>query len=90
MTLDPVRASMLGTIGQANRWAKCVTPEARRAATQKARDAQHAAYLERARAMTGGADLTPDELVERARQLRLAFLATMRLRRFERRQRAAS
>lgn len=79
MTLDPVRASMLGKIGMARRWAKTVDPDARRKSTQAARDAQQAKYLARATAMDGGASLPPEQLAERARQLRLADLASMRL-----------
>lgn len=83
MTLDPTRASMLGKLGQARRWAKTVTPDDRRQATQPARDAQKARYVVRAREMEGGDTLTEGQLEERASQLRLADLAAMRLRRWD-------
>lgn len=80
MVLSSVRASLLGTLGQRRRWAKIVDPDERRQATQPARDALAAKYLEAARLMPGGATLTADQLTERAKQIRSADMAAMRLR----------
>ncbi len=89
MALSPARARMLGMLGQRRRWARIVEPDARRAATQAARDALTAKYLDAARAMPGGLGLTSDQLAERARQLRLADLAGLRIKSWDARQRKA-
>lgn len=88
MSLDPKRASVLGQIGMASRWAATVTPEARRAATQAARDARWGRYLARARSMDGGTELSAEQLAERANQLRRQDLARMRLKALEARRAA--
>jgi hypothetical protein len=69
-TLSPTRASMLGTLGMRRRWARTVDPAQRRAATRPARDALAQKYLATAAAMPGGDSLSPDQLAERARQIR--------------------
>jgi hypothetical protein len=83
--LDSARASVLGRIGQANRWAKYVTPEDRAAQTAAARAKQFEALIAKAKAMPGGDTLTPEELIERATRLRNAAMHQMALRRMEKR-----
>jgi hypothetical protein len=88
MALSSTRARMLGLLGQRRRWARVVDPDARRQATQAARDALAAKYLDAARTMPGGDNLAPEQLAERARQLRLADLAALRIKSWDARQKA--
>lgn len=88
MPLSSTRARMLGQLGQRRRWARVVTPDARREATQPARDALAARYLAAALAMPDSGDLTSDQVAERARQLRLADLASLRIKAWDVRQKA--
>jgi hypothetical protein len=81
---------MLGTFGQRRRWARTVDPDARRRATQPMRDALAAKYLATAARMPDGASLSPELLAERARQLRLADLAALRIKAYDAKQKAAS
>ena len=71
----------MGRAGSASKWARAVTPEQRRAATQAARDARWASLLRQAAEMEGGDTLTPEQLAERARRLQTLHMARARARR---------
>lgn len=79
--LSRARASAMGQLGSRRRWAACSDPAERRAATQAGRDAILAGYLRAARVAPGGSKLDDAGLAERAKQMHLADLAAMRLRR---------
>jgi hypothetical protein len=88
--IGSVRASMLGKRGSNARWSK-LGPVERTAATNPAREALAAKYLEQARAMPGSDQLTDKQLADRAHKLRLADLAALRIKSWDaRRARRAS